>query len=204
MRSPDPLQYGWWLASRASGIVALGLITLSVALGLAMAAGVLRRPGLKRRVAGLHEHVALTGLVAIAVHGLTLLGDGWLHPGPAGIAVPFEMGYRPLFTGLGIIAAYLAALLGLSFYARRRIGARLWRRMHRLTVVVYLLGVVHALGAGTDASSGWLRIALLLSGAPILFLFLLRILPRPRRTPARESAPVRGPAVPPRAAREVA
>ena len=40
-------------------------------------------------------------LVAIAVHGVTLLGDRWLHPGLAGIAVPFAMGYRPSFTGLG-------------------------------------------------------------------------------------------------------
>ena len=49
------------------------------------------------------------------------------------------MSYRPLATGIGIIAGYLAALLGLSFYARRRIGARLWRRAHRLTIVVWLL-----------------------------------------------------------------
>ena len=49
------------------------------------------------------------------------------------------MAYRPLWTGLGIIGGYLAALLGLSFYARRRIGARLWRKAHRLTVVVYVL-----------------------------------------------------------------
>jgi sulfoxide reductase heme-binding subunit YedZ len=204
MSSPDPFHYGWWLASRASGIVALGLITLSVGLGLAMAAGVLRRPGLKRQVAGLHEHVALAGLVAIAVHGLTLLGDAWLHPGVTGLTVPFAMGYRPIFTGLGIIGAYLAALLGLSFYARRRIGARLWRRMHRLTVVVYLLGVVHALGAGADASSEWLRLAMLVTGAPVLFLFLLRILPRERRAPAGGTAPARGPTARPRAAREVA
>ena len=44
--------------------------------------------------------------------------------------MPFAMGYRPIVTGIGIIAGYLAALLGLSFYARRRIGARLWRRAH--------------------------------------------------------------------------
>ena len=68
--------------------------------------------------------------------------------------VPFAMGFRPLFTGLGVVGGYLAALLGLSFYARKRIGARLWRKAHRATVVVYVLGLVHALGAGTDASAG--------------------------------------------------
>ena len=99
------------------------------------------------------------------------------------------MGYRPLFSGLGVVAAYLAALLGLSFYARRRIGERLWRKAHRATVLVYLLGVVHALGAGTDASTPWLRTFLLITGAPIVVLFLRRL--RGRR-PVRETRPVAG------------
>jgi sulfoxide reductase heme-binding subunit YedZ len=175
MIAPDPLQYGWWLAARASGIVALALVTLSVGVGLAMAGRVARRPGQSRTLMALHEHAALAGLVAIAVHGLTLLADPWLHPGIAGVTVPFAMGYRPAFTGLGILAGYLAALLGLSFYARRRIGARLWRRAHRATVVVYALGVVHALGAGSDAATPWLRTFVLVTGAPILVLFMRRV-----------------------------
>jgi len=178
MTSPDPLQYGWWLAARASGIVALALVTLSVAVGLAMAGRVARRPGLSRTLMALHQHAALAGLVAIAVHGLTLLADPWLRPGVTGVTVPFSMSYRPAFTGLGIVAAYLAALLGLSFYARRRIGPRLWRRAHRATVLVYALGVVHAIGAGSDASTPWMRWFLIVTGAPILVLFLRRVTAR--------------------------
>ena len=45
MTARDPALYGWWLASRASGVVALALVTLSVAAGLAMAGRVSRRPG---------------------------------------------------------------------------------------------------------------------------------------------------------------
>jgi methionine sulfoxide reductase heme-binding subunit len=176
--NPNPYDYIWWLASRASGIVALGLITASVGLGLLMASKLLQRPGLKPTLVKMHEHLALTGLVAIAVHGVTLLGDRWLNPGLAGITVPFTMSYRPVFTGLGIVGAYLAGVLGLSFYARRRIGARLWRRLHRATAAVYVLAVVHALGAGTDGSTIWLRAFMLVTGAPILFLFLVRVLPR--------------------------
>ena len=104
-----------------------------MAIGLTMAGKVLRRPGIGRKLKALHEHTALAGLVAIAIHGITLLGDRWLHPGVTGILVPFSMGYRPVFTGLGILAGYLAAALGLTFYARRRIGPRLWRKAHRAT-----------------------------------------------------------------------
>jgi len=194
--SPNPYDYLWWLASRASGIVALGLVTASVAIGLLMASKLLRRPGLNKSLVKLHEHLALTGLVAISVHGITLLGDRWLNPGIAGITVPFTMSYRPLFTGLGIVAGYLAALLGLSFYARRRIGTRLWRKLHRATIAVYLLGVVHALGAGTDASTVWLRAFLLLTGAPILFLFLVRVLPRRQAEVERARARAARPRLP--------
>jgi sulfoxide reductase heme-binding subunit YedZ len=179
--SRDPMDYGWWLASRASGLVALALITLSVGVGLAMAGRAFRRPGLARRLMALHEHAALAGLIAIAVHGITLLGDAWLHPGPVGVAVPFAMHYRPAFTGLGIVGGYLAAALGLSFYARRRIGAKLWRRLHRATILVYVLAVVHTLGAGTDAGAPWLRVAMAITGAPILYLLAVRMLPAPRR-----------------------
>lgn len=168
--------HGWWIASRASGLLALVLVTISVGIGLMMAGKVMRRPGLSRKLMAIHEHAAVAGIVAIAVHGITLLGDPWLNPGIGGIAVPFTMGFRPLFTGLGIVAGYLAALLGLSFYFRKRIGAKLWRKAHRATVVVWMLGLVHAFGAGSDASAVWFRWWVLLTTPPIAGLFVYRVM----------------------------
>jgi methionine sulfoxide reductase heme-binding subunit len=176
MSRGHPLQYLWWLVSDASGIVALVLISLSVLLGLAMAARVLQRPSLKRGAARLHEHIALASLVAIAAHGLALLGDHWLKPGWRGITVPFALSYRPGFTGIGIIAGYLAVLLGPSFYLRRRIGARRWRKLHRATVLVWALSVVHALGAGSDVARPWLRAVVLVPMAPTAYLLVVRSL----------------------------
>ncbi len=166
----------WWLASRASGLVALGLITLSVIIGLAQAGRMTRRPGLPRKLSAIHEQTALAGLLAIAVHGLTLLGDAWLAPGPVGISVPFVMGYKPVWTGLGIIGGYLAAALGLSFYVRRSIGPKLWRKAHRATIVVYALAVVHTIGAGTDATTPALRWWLALTAPLIAVMFAYRML----------------------------
>jgi sulfoxide reductase heme-binding subunit YedZ len=187
MSSAAPANYIWWLMSRSAGMVALVLVTCSVLLGLAMAAKAIP-PRRKKDAVRLHEHLALMGLAAISAHGLLLLGDTWLRPGWKGIAVPFAMGYRPLWTGLGILGGYLAAALGLSFYARRRIGARLWRRMHRLTVVVYALGLAHALGSGTDAQIPVVRIALLASVLPVLFLFALRVVRERGQVRARRAA----------------
>jgi sulfoxide reductase heme-binding subunit YedZ len=186
---PAPGEYGWWLASRAAGLTALLCITVAVGLGLALGGKVAStRPGLPRVLMAIHEHAALAGLVATAVHGITLLGDGWLKASVVDIAVPFASDVKPFWVGLGVTGGWLGALLGLTFYARRRIGVKLWRRAHRATFLVYVLSVAHTLGAGTDASEPWLRAFMLATGAPILFLLTMRVLPRGDARPAQPPA----------------
>ena len=184
---PDPVDYGWWLASRAAGIVAILAASASVVAGLLMANGLPRGPGVKRRLLDVHEATALVALGAIALHGAALLFDGYLQPAATQLLVPFTLDYRPGWTGLGIIAGYLAAALGLSYYARRAIGPALWRRVHRATILVWVLGVLHVLGAGTDAGALWLRALLAATALPITFLLVLRLLPAP--SPARLAQP---------------
>jgi methionine sulfoxide reductase heme-binding subunit len=184
----DPGQHIFWIVSRASGVVALVLAAVSVGMGLAMAMRAAKGPGAMARLKQAHEATALAALIMIAAHGLTLLGDSYLRPGLAGIAIPFVMAHRPLWTGLGIIGGWLAALLGLTFYVRRWIGPRLWRRLHRWTLVVYVLAVIHTLGAGTDARTAWLLVIVIGTAAPLAVMAAARLLPsddpqqrRPRR-----------------------
>lgn len=196
MKLRVPLHDLWWLISRAAGVVGIVLLSVAVLLGLAMAARALRDPGRRRAALKLHEDIALIALAAIAVHGLALLGDTWLKPGLSGIAVPFAMTYRPTVTGLGIIAGYLTLLLGPSFYLRRRIQARRWRRLHRFTPVAWVLAAIHTIGAGTDGAALWLR-AVVLAPVPVLvYLLIVRLLgarspalPLPAVRPAQASAP---------------
>jgi sulfoxide reductase heme-binding subunit YedZ len=88
-----------------------------------------------------------------------------------------------------VIGGYLAALLGLSYYVRRRIGAKLWRKAHRATIVVWLLGLVHALGAGTDASAVWFRWWVMLTTPVIGGLFVYRVLSARAKKQARAAQP---------------
>lgn len=187
MTGPDPLQYGWWLASRAAGLVGYTLFSVAVLAGLTMASRLAADPARKRVLLQVHEHAALAGLIAVAVHGVTLLGDRWLNPGPLGIAVPLLIDYRPLAVAAGIMAAYLAAALGLSFYVRRKIGAARWRRLHQYTLLAWLLGFLHALFAGTDASTTWMRVLLLWTAGPIVVLLAARVTAE-RRKRARAQA----------------
>ena len=192
--SRDPAHHLFWLSSRAFGVVALVLISLSVGVGLALAGGVRRRPGLPKRLKGLHESLALAGLLAIVLHGLLLLGDSYLKPGLVGISVPFTLSVNPVWNGLGVIAGWMSAVIVGSFYVRRRIGVRVWRWLHRWTFAVYGLGIVHTLGSGTDAGSVWLLAIVALTAAPVAILGTLRVLGRSRpwtttRSRSRSSIP---------------
>jgi len=157
-----------------------------VLIGLTLAAGLGGPPARRRALVAFHEHSALGALIAIAIHGVALLPDSFLKPGVAGIAVPLVIDYRPVYVGLGIIGGYLAAALGLSFYARRKIGGKRWRNLHRATPVVYVLGLVHTLGAGTDAGSSWLRAFMLATAVPAVVLLVVRLR---KKKPVRRTAP---------------
>ena len=173
----DPTDQVFWFASRALGIVAIVMLAISVGLGLAMSGRIVRRPGLPAKLKRYHEASTLVTLGLIAAHGGVLLADGYLKPGLAGITLPFQMSYRPLWTGLGMIAGWLVTILGLSFYARRWIGVKTWRWLHRWTVAAYVLALAHVVGAGTDGRQMWVLVLLALLTTPIVFGFTYRMLP---------------------------
>ena len=162
----------FWIASRAAGIAALLLASLSVCIGLLMGGRALkgRQPDLRVT----HEALSLATLAALAVHGLALLGDGYLHPSLGDVAVPFLSGYKTLWTSLGIVAFWALIALGLSYYARRWIGTQRWRRLHRFTALAWLLGLVHSLGEGTDAGQAWFLVMGAIVVVPATLLLLAR------------------------------
>ena len=182
----DPGQHVFWLASRALGVVAIVLLAASVSFGLLLSGRVMRKPGAASRLRNMHEALALSATAAIAGHGLTLLGDKFLHPGLAGIALPFAMHNQPAWTGIGVIGGWLTAIFTFSFYVRRWIGTKTWRWLHRWTLAAYLLAVAHTIGSGTDAGSPWMMVMLVAISAPIVFGLSAKLLPESRRGPQAE------------------
>lgn len=177
----------WWVLSRGTGIAAMLLAGFGVITGLLAGRGRLIKLGRFTDIKPLHEALSIATIVAILAHGLLLLGDSWLNPGIAGIAVPFQISYRPFWTGIGIIAGYGLVLLGLSYYVRKWIGPARWRTAHRFTALFWILGIFHTFGAGTDAGELWLQIPVALVSLPALVLLGMRLGQRPG-TPARAAA----------------
>jgi sulfoxide reductase heme-binding subunit YedZ len=137
------------------------------------------------RLKHFHEASTLVTLGLVAAHAGVLLLDGWLRPSLAGVALPFALGYRPFWTGIGTIGAWLALILAGSFYVRRRIGVKTWRMMHRWTLIVYVLALAHVVGAGTDGRSPWMLALLAVLVAPNVFALAYRALPAAPRVAAR-------------------
>ncbi len=187
----------FWLASRAAGIAALILSSVSVCVGLLM--GTRLRAGRGAELRAAHEALSLATLATIAVHGLTLLGDSFLHPSLADISIPFASSYKTFWTSAGIVSFWALAVLGLSYYLRGRIGVQRWRRLHRLVAVAWALGLAHSLGEGTDAGQTWFLAMVAITTLPAL-LALAAIWAR--RWTAASNAPSRPTVSTPRPAAE--
>ena len=179
----------FWLTSRAAGIAALMLSSVSVCVGLLMGGRVFKGRGPDLRVA--HEALSLATIAALLVHGLSLLGDAFLHPNLADVSIPFVSGYKTFWTSTGIVAFWAMALLGLSYYARTRIGVQRWRRLHRFIALAWILGLVHSLGEGSDAGQTWFLVMVAIVAVPAIALLLVR---RAGSLRSRRSGSLRSPA----------
>jgi sulfoxide reductase heme-binding subunit YedZ len=140
---------------------------------LAISGRLIKGGGPDRRV--YHEVLSLAVMVAIAVHGLTLIGDSYLHPSLLDVTVPFVLSYKTLATSLGIVAGWAMIFLGLSYYARARIGNERWKVIHRLTLLAWLGGLVHTFTEGTDAGQLWFIVLIVVTSAPALVLLAARV-----------------------------
>ena len=78
----------------AFGLVAFGLLTLSVWLGLGMSTRLLG-PKRQKRLLGLHRTLAWTGLSMVGLHLGAVLLDPVLHFGVLGALIPGVANWRP-------------------------------------------------------------------------------------------------------------
>ena len=132
----------FWLLARASGVTAYVLLTLSVLAGLVLKS----RPFARFRaatVAEVHKTLALTGLGALALHAVALVLDTTVKVSLPALLVPGLVAYRPAAVAAGVIAAWLLVLITASFWVRKRIGMRMWRRLHWFTYALFGLATIH-------------------------------------------------------------
>src|SRR3954451_5814462 len=174
----------FWITSRAAGTAALVLSSVAVAAGLSMGSRLVKKRLTELRA--IHEALSLATILALVVHAVSLLGDGYLRPSVADVAVPFVSDYKAVWMSIGILGGWMMILLGLSYYARGRIGPARWRRLHRFTALAWVLGLAHSLGEGTDAGKTWFLVATAIVAVPGAAMLAARL---SQRSPSlREAA----------------
>ncbi|HZQ16747.1 MAG TPA: ferric reductase-like transmembrane domain-containing protein [Gaiellaceae bacterium] len=174
----------FWLEARASGLLAYLLLTASVLAGLLLKSKPFGNEPRPASVTDAHRFLALLAIAATAVHGLTLVLDRSITITLSDLLVPGRIPYRPLATGVGVVAAELMAAVYVSFSQRKRIGAKNWRRLHWATYAVFAAMVVHGAASGTDTKEAWVRALYAVTVGLVAAATFWRAVVPPRR-PAR-------------------
>jgi len=177
----------FWLLARASGLAAYAVLTLSVLAGLVLKS----RPFTRLRPASVmevHRTLALTGLGALVLHAVSLVLDTTVKVSPAALLVPGLVSYRPAAVAAGVVAGWLFVVVTASFRLRKRIGMRMWRRLHWFTYALFGLATIHGITAGTDASQPWARALYLGALGAVVSATAWRALVPPARRAASKGA----------------
>jgi sulfoxide reductase heme-binding subunit YedZ len=141
----------------------------------------------------LHRTAALTGTGLVLAHVATLSLDPYAQLRLVDVVFPFLGAYRPLWLGLGTLALDLLAVITVVSLLRHRVGPRVFKAVHWATYALWPVALMHALGNGTDAGTGWFRTLAAVCIAAVLTALGWRIAPsygnrgwarNPRRTSA--------------------
>ncbi|MGH2916180.1 MAG: ferric reductase-like transmembrane domain-containing protein [Solirubrobacteraceae bacterium] len=146
----------YWFVTRASGAVALVLLTAAVVIGIA-AIGRLRAPGVPRfMVDGIHRTTSLLAVVFVVVHVVTSVLDSFVSISLVAAVIPFGSGYRPLWLGLGAVSFDLLLAVSATSLLRARLGRDIWRAVHWLAYAAWPVAILHGFGTGSDARHTWM------------------------------------------------
>ena len=146
----------FWYASRATGIVALLLLTAVLVLGILVNRQG-RLPGLPRfAVTDLHRNLSLLSVAFIVIHVLTAVLDTFVHIPLLSAVIPFASGYERLWLGLGAISLDIMLAMIVTSLLRGRLNRILWRAVHLLAYASWPIAFVHSIGSSKDLQQGWM------------------------------------------------
>lgn len=141
-----------WLASRAAGFTALGLLTIQIALGLVLSHPTNKSTWrLSKRLFPWHENAWIFVLAFLAAHIVSLIADPYAGVSALGAFVPGLSSYRSAPVALGTLGLWALLVTGVTARYTKLLPPGAWLSIHRLGVVVFILAWMHGLLAGTDS-----------------------------------------------------
>ena len=131
-----------WYATRATGVIALVLLTATVLLGVAASRGSSCRAC---RASSPRDCTATSRCSSwpwSRVHVLTTVLDSYTRIGLTAAVVPVQLGLPHLWLGLGAVALDLLLAVVLTSLLRDRLPYRAWRAVHWLAYASLARGAV--------------------------------------------------------------
>jgi len=175
-----------WYASRATGVVALLLLTAVVLLGLLVTRQG-RLPGLPRfAVTGLHRNLSLIAVVFVALHVLTAVADGYVNIPLISAVVPLASPYERLWLGLGAVSLDITIAVIVTSLLRRHLSRRLWRGVHLLAYLSWPVAWLHSITASKDLQHGWLFLLAVACAVVVVIAVVWRLAAAARDVPRAE------------------
>ncbi len=150
-----------WYTSRATGVVALLLLTAVMLLGILVTRQG-RLPGLPRfAVSGLHRNLSLLATAFVAVHVLSAVTDGYVNIPITAAVVPLTSSYERLWLGIGAVSFDLMLAAVVTSLLRRHLSRKAWRVVHLTAYVSWPVAWLHSVFSSGDLQRGallWLAI----------------------------------------------
>lgn len=141
----------FWLAARATGVVAFGLLTMQVVIGLVMSHPHNKTTWkLSKRVFPWHDHVWVFVMAFLAAHILSLVVDPKSGVDVPGAFIPGMSQYRSSPVALGTLALYAFLVTAVTARWTKLLPAGAWLSLHRLAALIFWLSWLHGVLAGTD------------------------------------------------------
>ena len=144
-----------WYATRASGLMALVLLTITMVLGLTTTTRARARnwPGFAQQE--MHRRISILAVVFLGIHVLTSVLDTYVNIGWVSIVVPFTSHYSSFWVGIGAAALDLMLAVFVTSLLRSRMRPSTWRAVHWLAYLSLPIALAHTYGMGTDSGEGW-------------------------------------------------
>jgi sulfoxide reductase heme-binding subunit YedZ len=136
--------------SSVLGLVAVGIFSVQILLGLLLSTGynpVRRWPRRRLKLFTFHNWLGYIGLATACVHPLTLLASSTAGFRLFDIAIPIWSPTQPLPNTLGAVALYLVAFVVLTSYFRQLFGHHNWKLLHYTAYAAAAVFFVHGIMA---------------------------------------------------------
>ncbi len=188
-----------WYTTRATGVVAMVLFTLVVALGTLVANRVGGTFIGRFEINEVHRSLSMVAVVFLVIHILTTVADSYVSTGLISAVVPMTSAYKRVPVAIGAVAFDLIMAVWVSSLLKLRIKNASWRFIHWFSWLGFATSLVHAFLTGTDAHQGLGLVLVGLCAAVVALAALWRYLGRPTRAAGRTAlSPLASPPVPPR------